>query len=117
MNIENISTEDLLAEVARRIDGNEPESTSVNWPVINGYTIEPVANLRGADLRRADLFGANLRRADLRGADLRRADLFEADLFGADLRGAWVNEDTEITLPEGWKIEDGRIMAALEGEK
>ena len=35
---------------------------------VNGYTIEPGANLRGADLK-----GANLEGADLTEADLERA--------------------------------------------
>ncbi len=37
--------------------------------IVNGYTIEPGADLRGANLREA-----NLRAADLRGADLRDAN-------------------------------------------
>ena len=60
---------------------------------VNGYDIEPMANLsgavlRGADLRGADLRGANLSGAVLRGADLRGAELRGADLSGAVLRGA-----------------------------
>ena len=66
---------------------------------VNGYTIEPGANLgggnlrganlarvnlRGANLGGANLGGANLRGANLRGANLREADLREADLVGAD---------------------------------
>ena len=38
--------------------------------VVNGYTIEPGADLSGADLRDADLNGAILSRADLSDADL-----------------------------------------------
>jgi len=58
---------------------------------INGYTIEPGANLSGADLSGADLPDANLqgallRNANLSGADLRYANLRYADLQGADLR-------------------------------
>ena len=143
MNIENITTADLLAEIARRI-GNQPESTPVKWRIVNGYTIKPAADLRGADLYRADLRGEDLREADLREADLREADLREADLYGADLsgadlggarmhfttnlNGALVNGDTTINLsaalvndagepnglPDLWKIEAGRIVA-LEG--
>jgi uncharacterized protein YjbI with pentapeptide repeats len=69
--------------------------------VVNGYTIEPNANLRGAnlsgaDLRGADLTmanlnGANLHGADLRGANLRWADLRVALLRGANLYGANLN--------------------------
>ncbi len=44
---------------------------------VNGYTIEPGANLTQA----------NLREANLRGADLREADLGVADLSGAYLAG------------------------------
>jgi hypothetical protein len=57
--------------------------------VVNGYTIAPMADLRGADLR-----GANLSEADLRGVDLRWANLRWANLRGADLRWAnlrWAN--------------------------
>ncbi len=60
---------------------------------INGYKIEP-----SADLSKAFLFGANLTNADLRntklsgaflyGANLESADLEGADLSGATLRGA-----------------------------
>ena len=48
---------------------------------VNGYTIEPGANLAKADLR-----GANLK-----GAMLNHADLTEADLRGANLEGAMLN--------------------------
>jgi len=68
--------------------------------VVNGYKIEPYANLEGADLRGADLegailygadlFGANLEGAYLRGAILYGADLFGANLEGADLVGAYL---------------------------
>jgi uncharacterized protein YjbI with pentapeptide repeats len=37
---------------------------------VNGYTIEPGANLPGADLSGLDLSGANLRGANLSGAYL-----------------------------------------------
>lgn len=66
--------------------------------IINGYKIEPYANLNyanlysanllGSDLRGADLTGANLRVANLRGVDLTCADLRGADLTCADLRDA-----------------------------
>lgn len=59
--------------------------------VINGYKIEPYANLYCADLEGADLKGAHLVGADLVGAnlidaDLEGADLIDADLYGADLK-------------------------------
>ena len=65
---------------------------------VNGYKIEPKAqlghaNLKAADLERAPLWGADLRNAKLRrakmkDADLRDVDLRDADLRHADLRGA-----------------------------
>ncbi len=55
---------------------------------VNGYKIEPYANLEGADLRGADLRGADLRGANLRGANIWGADLRGANLRGANLEGA-----------------------------
>ena len=62
---------------------------------INGkdYSIEPMANLsgadlHGADLHRADLYGADLHGANLGGANLHGANLHGAYLYGADLHGA-----------------------------
>jgi uncharacterized protein YjbI with pentapeptide repeats len=57
---------------------------------VNGYEIEPGANLSGADLEGADLKGANLAGADLTGTNLE----------GANLEGAKANEDTD--WPEGF---------------
>jgi len=59
---------------------------------VNGYTIEPGADLSGANLRGADLREANLVGANLTGADLRRADLSGANLSGANLTGARLSE-------------------------
>jgi len=56
--------------------------------VINGYKIEPCADLRCANLRGAQLGYTNLRDADLRYTNLKDADLREADLKGANLKGA-----------------------------
>jgi hypothetical protein len=56
--------------------------------VVNGYTIEPKADLSGANLSGADLSEANLNGANLHGADLRGAKLHGADLRGANLRWA-----------------------------
>ena len=50
---------------------------------VNGYTIEP-----GADLREANLREANLRMVDFTGADLRMANLTRANLGWADLTRA-----------------------------
>ena len=135
MDLSTITTDDLLAEVARRIEGQTKPESEV-WPVVNGYEIKPDANLRGAYLRGADLgfaylMYANLVDANLRGADLRVANLVDAnlrfanlrdanlrgaDLRGADLRDAQVSDNTTINLPTGWKIENG-LIAALEGER
>ena len=58
------------------------------------YTIEP----------RADLDGANLRGANLRGTDLRNAYLSEVDLRGANLSVAVWNGET--VFPKGFEIPD-----------
>ena len=55
----------------------------------------------------------NLTEADLTGADLYGAHLTEANLRGADLYGANLNDETTIALPDGWRIENGKIVAAL----
>ena len=58
---------------------------------VNGYTIEPGANLHLANLAGANLAGANLISADLRGAYLRGANLERANLNGtvADRNTRW----------------------------
>ena len=56
------------------------------------YTVEPGANLSGANLRGANLSKANLVHADLSGTDL-------AD---ANLSGAVWNDET--VFPEGFEI-------------
>jgi uncharacterized protein YjbI with pentapeptide repeats len=61
---------------------------------VNGYTIEPGANLHGADLT-----GANLEGVDLLKANLARANLARANLGGVFLYRAKANQDT--TWPEG----------------
>ena len=63
--------------------------------MVNGYQIQPYANLRGANLYGADLYGA-----DLRGANLYGANLSSADLRGADLRGTKGLEQ-QCILPAG----------------
>ena len=55
---------------------------------VNGYTIEPGADLREADLADVNLKGANLEEARLNGANLKGANLFLAKLSGANLEGA-----------------------------
>ena len=68
---------------------------------VNGYTIEPGADLRGqADLARANLSGANLS-----GANLIDATLYKANLNGADLAGAtldWARASADTVWPEGF---------------
>ncbi len=61
---------------------------------VNGYTIEPGANLVRANLEEAHLEGARFGMANLRETYL------VADLEWADLEGAKANEDT--TWPEGF---------------
>jgi len=61
--------------------------------IVNGYKIEPganlsYANLSYANLSSANLYGANLTGADLTGADLSYAKLSDADLSDANLTGA-----------------------------
>ncbi|MDB2455598.1 pentapeptide repeat-containing protein [Planktomarina temperata] len=53
--------------------------------IVNGYTIEPGADLSDADLSDATLTGAFLEEADLTGADLTGANLSGADLSFANL--------------------------------
>ena len=67
---------------------------------INGYKIEPNADLSGADLTGSNLYRANLSGAYLTGADLRRADLRGAVLRRADLTGTIgiINGGS----PDGW---------------
>ena len=55
---------------------------------VNGYTIEPGADLSGAMLAKANLEGAGLTGANLSGARLQGANLEGANLEGANLSGA-----------------------------
>jgi uncharacterized protein YjbI with pentapeptide repeats len=79
---------------------------------VDGYTIEPGADLSGADLSGADLSGADLKEADLSGADLKEArlsgvNLSGADLSGADLSGADLKEaiaDAGTVWPDGFDL-------------
>lgn len=65
--------------------------------IVNGYTIEPGANLSGANLR-----GAYLRDADLSGADLREV-IGYLDL-GYDNRGYHFRA---VLHDDGWRINAG----------
>ena len=73
---------------------------------VNGYTIEPKANLSWTDLSGANLFRADLSRANLSWANLSRANLSDANLSDAnlsraDLSGANLSEAnlSGATLP------------------
>ncbi len=65
------------------------------------YTIQPMADLRGANLRRADLQGADLQEANLRGAYLQGADLQKVNLQGANLYMAYI--DISMALKAFWR--------------
>ena len=92
---------------------------------INGYTIEPGADLSGANLYGAYLHGADLHAADLRGANLRGANLRNANLIGANLRGAKLRGakliDTigiaDLGVPNGWRafawLRDGHLSIRI----
>ena len=67
---------------------NEPKNERAKVRIVNGYRIERLSNLQGADLAGADLAGADLMAANLRGANLEGANLHGANLRGADLTGA-----------------------------
>ena len=53
--------------------------------IVNGYTIEPYADLEGVDFEGVDLTGVDLIGANLRGANLSKANLSWVDLEKADL--------------------------------
>jgi hypothetical protein len=77
---------------------------------VNGYMIEPGADLSGADLSGRNLSGRNLSGADLSRVRLTRADLTRANLRGANLKGANLRganlkgafADTDTQWPEGF---------------
>ena len=114
--------------------------------LIENYNIEPLADLRGANLIEADLSGANLIGAYLRGANLRgayfggliikqgpiRSDGYQYMLFTSNLGGCviiagcrqWVGEDAfdqarhhcETATDEEYRLEALRIIEFLERE-
>ena len=73
---------------------------------VNGYVIEPGADLSYAELRDADLWaanmdganlwGANLIGTKLTGANLSDSDLYSAKLSGADLTSAHANDFIDV---------------------
>jgi hypothetical protein len=80
---------------------------------VNGYKIEP-----RADLRKANLWRADLRKANLHGADLRKADLWRADLQGvylqkADLQGVYLQGAKGI-IQLGPMPTSGRFIYAVD---
>jgi len=98
-----VDSDGELAEEAASAVDNDGRLPAVVQDV-NGYRIEPGADLRGEDLRGEDLTGADLSGADLSGADLSGADLSganlsEAYLFNARLIGALL---TDANLEEVW---------------
>ena len=72
----------------RARDPSKKRVMSTRQKSINGYRIEPFANLQGAQLQRARLGGMNLYCVNLRNADLTEADLRGAYLAEAQLSGA-----------------------------
>ena len=68
------------------------------------YTIEPRADLDGANLRGANLRGTDLSRARLREANLSNANLRDANLEWANLSVAVWNGET--VFPKGFEIPD-----------
>ena len=100
----------ILDRQVRRKKRPPKKPPSVGPVEVNGYTIEPGAdlsgrnlsgrNLSGADLSGADLSRARLTRADLARANLRGANLTRTNLRGANLKGAVADEET--VWPEGF---------------
>ena len=88
---------------------------------VNGYTIEPGANLSGANLSGADLSSANLTGANLYSADLRGANLYSANLSSANLRGAKIEWTSHTLVAEIlWRVAPSPIeeqFAAWIGRK
>ena len=101
---------------------NEPKNERAKVRIVNGYRIERLSNLRGADLVGADLAGADLAGTDLQGANLEGANLEGARLKGADLAGAnLMGADLAGANLEGASLEGANLMgtnlmgAKLEG--
>ena len=89
---ERLAILDRQVRTNRRPPNNPPSvgpvEASVGPVEVNGYTIEPGADLSGADLSGANLTDANLSGANLSGANLSGANLSGRNLSGADLSGA-----------------------------
>ena len=74
---------------------------------VNGYEIEPGADLTGANLKEVNLSGVDFSGADLTGADLEGANLTGVN-FEASLSEAFA--DSQTTWPEGF----GPLFARVE---
>ncbi len=115
----------ILDRQVRRKKRPPKKPPSVGPVEVNGYTIEPGADLSGRNLSGRNLSGRNLSGADLSGADLSRARLTRADLARANLRGANLTRtnlrganlkgavaDTDTQWPEGFDpVAAGAIVA------
>ena len=77
--------------------------------IVNGYKIEPNADLEGANLSGANLRDDNLSSANLDGADLEGAVLNGANLTNADLEVATL---TGATLT-GANLEDDQVLHTM----
>ena len=86
---------------------------------VNGYKIEPGANLTGADLSGvllggADLTGANLKGVYLEGANLSGANLHMTNLSGANLTGVFLGARATASgrlVPVGYEPNLNRTVA------
>jgi uncharacterized protein YjbI with pentapeptide repeats len=71
---------------------DKEEEIEEDWPMVNGYTIKPYANLINANLSNANLNGMNLKGANLEGANLNGALLIKANLEDANLANAQLTQ-------------------------
>jgi len=87
--------------------------------LVNGYKIEPYANLYGAKLTGANLSDAKLTGANLSGANLSGAKLTDANLYGAKLTDANLSDaNLSGANLSGAKLTDANLYGAnLSGAK
>ena len=76
--------------------------------IVNGYKIEPNANLFGVNLSNANLSDADLSYADLSYAKLYSADLYRANLSNAKLPYANLS-DADLSYAD---LSDAKLMGA-----
>jgi len=91
-----LSFEWLKEDLHQRPDDYKPlvnakKSHSKKVKEVNGFKIEPGANLQGANLQGANLVGTRLQCANLKGANLQDANLQDANLQDANLQDANLN--------------------------